>query len=535
MLLFNLKFRIYKFIFFTFIFFYSIILYSQQLISSSLPVNPFGVGVPYTFFKVNTLSERASFRKSQLENAKILTGKGGYVRIWCFLDYNFEGLAKSGEMLRDGPSECVEAVKQAHMLDLVPVVLFQDGVWKDSNSPINGNGAYTKFNEYSNKVAEVVLKLNSVTPENRVVWVEMANEPNWTESWFSRSGSEVIQAAELAYQISQTIDAIRFKTTNSVKVKILGPALSPFGSVSQQNSNGNKPFTERSDGFVKKMGIAVPGLFRRYDAWNSHAYPDSVFTGSDCKCGLETQYGMTAYRYELKAAGLNPNTPVILTEAGIWNNQNDGADFIAKVDQNGRGSGAFPRVWFGPEIQYNNIQAVIGFLLGIPSPEYAPYNWLDPWRSIGYGGPVTVNDWTPIFKRVVQYRQQVLPTSQLPEGRYRIPNGSIYYSNGMGALCGYENMSEFIWGGGKADLSNVKSVLAIPFSFNKLNGKCIAILPSGRYRIPDGTILFSNGKGAYCSYSNMKQFLKAGGNADLSNVTSISSVPLGNKSEGICP
>ena len=63
--------------------FYVIQVYSQQSTVSALPANPFGIGVPYTFFKINNLSERAVFRKSQLENAKILTGKGGYSSCEC--------------------------------------------------------------------------------------------------------------------------------------------------------------------------------------------------------------------------------------------------------------------------------------------------------------------------------------------------------------------------------------------------------------------------------------------------------------------
>lgn len=572
----------------------------QAQILPPLPKNPFGVGVPYSFFKIYKLSDRADYRNSQLANASTLVGRGGYVRIWCFLDVNFEGLLDPEVKVYDGPTECVGAVEKAHSLGLIPVVLFQDGVWKDENSPKDANGAYEKFFEYSSKVADVVSSLDQVTPNGRVVWVEMANEPNWSESWFSKTGSESIQAAEVAYQSKQTIDAIRSRTQNSPKIKILGPALSPYGSMSNPNSNGVKPFSQKSDQFVLYMKAAVPGLFKKYDAWNSHAYPQVLFTDVDCSkddCSLDKQYGLTAYRHELQAAGLGSDTPVILTEAGLWNNQQGGADFMAAdFDSNGRGSGAFPQVWFAPGKQYNNMQAVIGFMLGINTTSFAPYNWLDPWRSIGIGGPLTQSDWTPIFRRVVEYREKVLPTAKLsegryllpsgaivyannvgqycqfsdmdsflynggspdlsnvksivslplelvssdvcnsimPEGRYRIPNGAIYYSNGKGGLCSYGNMDEFKWGGGNSNLSNVKSVTAIPFAANTLQGKCNALLPVGRYRTPNGIKYYSYGNGQYCSYPNMAKFLSGGGKRDLSNVTSISSIPPGNQNQGNC-
>ena len=51
-------------------------------------------------------------------------------------------------------------------------------------------------------------------------------------------------------------------------------------------------------------------------------------------------------------------------------------------------------------------------------------------------------------------------------------------------------------------------------------------LTTGTYRLPDGTIFFTNGQGEYCAFANWNEFLLLGGSARLTGVTSLTDSPV---------
>jgi hypothetical protein len=432
-----------------------------------LPQNPFGIGSDYVGFNANSLAQRAEFRNAQLQNAAILTGSGGYVRIWCHIGQIWTSPQEQGA------AECANAVQRAHELNQVPVVVIQEAPYADdpSSDPAIGFNDYTT---YSRAVANLVSGLSR--PDGRVLWIEMANEPNWTDWWLSKTCSYKIRAHQVARQTYQTIQAVR--SIGDAKIKILGPALAPYGDFDPNPNAGKSCDRERgimglsSDLFLNEMKLEVPQLFSppMYDAWNSHAYPDFVFeicsrNGDGC-AEINKQRGLMGYRSELQTVGLPADFPIILTEAGYPDNQVTGAEFMVKSNGKGGWMGAYPEVWLsqGP---YNNVQAVIGYLLG--SPNESGYNWMDPWDSLG-----VFPEWstlTPLLKSVFTYRNSVLPTGKLSAGRYHLPSGTIFYANGVGQVCNYASWNAYLQGGGAADLSNVTAIIAIPYG-NTLMGIC---------------------------------------------------------------
>lgn len=369
-----------------------------------LPANPFGIGVYYTSIPAGSSSERRNNAHEQLSKAALLSGIGGYVRLWCHLE------KAPTPPYEDGPSECAKAVQEAHDLYLVPVVVMQDMVYSDDSTLSSADGA-KDFSSFSLKMKSLVSQLP--TPNGRAVWIEMSNEPNFTDWWGTFNCSSIVRAHEVARQTFQTITKIR--ELNNPLIRILGPSLSPYGDFDSTKKNPNGlcfgrrgALGLRSDGFVKEMKNAVPGLFGptpMYDAWNTHAYPEGAQfglcggTGQQPCPATALQYGVTAYRYEMQAAGLPSNFPVIITEAGYPSTDYVGAQFLAAVDTKGTWSGAYPDVWLKPG-RYNNVLGVMGFILS--TPETTAYNWLEPADSIN---PIfSWNRASAVFKSTYNYR-----------------------------------------------------------------------------------------------------------------------------------
>jgi hypothetical protein len=79
-------------------------------------------------------------------------------------------------------------------------------------------------------------------------------------------------------------------------------------------------------------------------------------------------------------------------------------------------------------------------------------------------------------------------------GNYRLADGTIFFSNGRDAYCTFQNMEHWSFASDKA----LRPADSIPPLRN--DGPCVVVLPAGNYRQLDGLIFFSNGKDAFCAY-----------------------------------
>jgi hypothetical protein len=82
---------------------------------------------------------------------------------------------------------------------------------------------------------------------------------------------------------------------------------------------------------------------------------------------------------------------------------------------------------------------------------------------------------------------------------YRLGDGTIFFSNGRDAYCTYQNMEHWSFAANK----ELRSANSFPSLRN--DGPCGILLPAGNYRQPDGLIFFSNGKDAFCAYRKVPQ------------------------------
>lgn len=188
--------------------------------------------------------------------------------------------------------------------------------------------------------------LNSLNWPTRDKLVILYNETNHANEW---GGS--VNPEEYAVHINNIIDQFKKRGPNFV---LLNAALD---------------LSAPNDAFVyfQRMNSAVPGIFKKFDGWASHSYPQPGFSGNPYEKGRKTILG---YKEELAYLKNNfgvENIPVFITETG-WKNtylsQNEIADFYKK---------AFTEIWTEP-----NIIAVTPFLLHAGDGGFEGFSFLAP-------------------------------------------------------------------------------------------------------------------------------------------------------------
>jgi hypothetical protein len=329
--------------------------------------------------------DQVTYRERQLQQTKYLAGTGGHVRLWC-------------QMSR--LSDCQASVQRAYQFDLVPVVLINDPVFaSDSVSP------HRNFSGYATQFANYVNSLPILTDRHLVI--ELANEPNFSDWWFSRTCSATTRAIEIAQASAQVID--RVKQLNKTNVKIAGVSLSPY-SDSNPTSNGaggcdrGTQLDLPSTFFVTEMRKERPDLFGKLDAWNSHPYSSEAFrlcVRPDCPAIIDDP-ALRMYKEEMIAAGVSSNLPIYLTEVGTYigvSSQGEADMFVNKANSS---MGMYPQVWLAGGA-YNNVKGIMGFILPIPG--FDSYAWLNPNSVISESAPYQTP--YPIYSQVRRLRRQL--------------------------------------------------------------------------------------------------------------------------------
>ena len=113
-----------------------------------------------------------------------------------------------------------------------------------------------------------------------------------------------------------------------------------------------------------------------------------------------------------------------------------------------------------------------------------------------------------------------------PIGNYHLPQGINFYSSGKGSYCAYANWNDYLLSGGNSNIDQILHISALPSDLGDMP-VCIPILAKGRYQLPTKVLFSSDGKGDYCTYSNLDAFVFLGGDRNLKNVTQISALATG--------
>jgi pimeloyl-ACP methyl ester carboxylesterase len=97
----------------------------------------------------------------------------------------------------------------------------------------------------------------------------------------------------------------------------------------------------------------------------------------------------------------------------------------------------------------------------------------------------------------------------IPEGNFHT-KGTVYYSNGRNAYCGftsplhYRLSSSRKWG----DWREISDLA--PYSSMRNDGICKVIIPEGNFH-HKGTVYYSNGQGAYCGFTSPEHYRQKSG------------------------
>ena len=417
---------------------------SDFFASSVLPENPFGMGAAFGEWN---LTPDPKLREMQLRQTLYLAGRGGHVRLWC---NPYDVIA------------CQDSINRAYELDLVPVIMVQMNYYaNDSQSP------HRDFKSLAGHYAWFVDQLPVINGRNLLI--ELANEPNFTDMWFSQTCSYVTRAIEVAQASAQILDKV--KSLNKPQIKMLFVALSPYSDSNPIPTGDGKckrgtRNALASTTFVTKMKKERPDLFSKIDAWNSHPYSlEDYYQCTRPNCPLpKDDAGLTAYRQEMQVAGMPSDFPVYLTEVGTYWSISSllTADrFVHPADYN---LGIYPEIWLA-DLPYNNVKGIMPFILPLDGFDF--YAWLNPCGSVSETPPYQTA--RPIYNRVRSLRVNkygdsgfALPSFMLPTVDYKCTYRSDWDFSNVQGTRGWRFLessgrlmtfdpAEYIWKGAETD------------------------------------------------------------------------------------
>ena len=192
-------------------------------------------------------------------------------------------------------------------------------------------------------------------------WVEWLNSLNWViQNRYVILFNEPNQAKEWGNEINpREYAVIAQEFHNQLKTASADFFILPAGlDTAAPNSAGTMAATE----FWRQMYLTNPEIFKLFDGWNSHSYPNPNFSGTVTASGLGTIRSYLAEINYLSRFGLKANLPIFITETG-WINSVPGLPELFTQ--------AFTQVWQQP-----NLVAVTPFVLNYPQAPFKQFAWL---------------------------------------------------------------------------------------------------------------------------------------------------------------
>lgn len=289
------------------------------LLLSALPANAYDIPNPNNKFGIHILFPEELEKASKLVNSN---GDWGYVTIPIqSYDHDLQKWQKF-----------MDNAKRLHIIPIIRLATYPEGnFW--TKPTLFDTLDWPNF-------------LDSLNWPTRDKLVILYNETNHAQEW-----GEQISPEEYAIHISDIIDQFKKRSSDFVLL------------------NGALDLSAQNDAFAyfRRMNYSVPGIFKKFNGWASHSYPQPGFSGNPYEKGRKTILG---YKEELAFLKNNfgiENIPVFITETG-WKNtylsQNEIAQFYTK---------AFTEIWTEP-----NIIAVTPFLLSAGSGGFEGFSFLAP-------------------------------------------------------------------------------------------------------------------------------------------------------------
>src|SRR3989344_154213 len=237
-------------------------------------------------------------------------------------------------------------------LKLIPIVRLatsvEGGVWKKA--------AYTDLDEVRNWV-EFLNSLGWVVKNRYVV---LFNEPNHAKEW-----GATISPDEYAKTVRVYHD---FLKAASADFFILPAGMDLAAS--------KTPVTMAANDYWKGMYRADPDVFKLFDGFVSHSYPNPGFSGSVWERGQRSVRGFEWEVDYLRGYGLADNLPVFITETGWAHSEGVGRPsrgYLNSAVVADNLKTAFTSIW-----DQSNIVAVTPFILNYQDVPFDNFSWTRP-------------------------------------------------------------------------------------------------------------------------------------------------------------
>lgn len=196
-------------------------------------------------------------------------------------------LIEDRDRKKDKWQEFFNDLRRRHLIPLVRIATHPEGEsWKIPNTG------------EENEWADFLNNLNWPT-KNRYVIV--FNEPNHATEWGNK-----VDARAYAQVLDAYITALKNKSEDFFILNAGFDASAP-----QQIPNYQDEVS-----FMQEMNNAVPGIFEKLDAWDSHSYPNPGFVGSPTATGRGTVGTWYWELQQLRNLGVSKILPVFITETG---------------------------------------------------------------------------------------------------------------------------------------------------------------------------------------------------------------------------
>jgi hypothetical protein len=274
--------------------------------------------------------------RSDLDKAQALLnstgGDWGYVTV----------VIREDQRNTDYWQEVFDSMREKHLIPIVRLATKQDG------------GVWTVPEEIEmKKWAEFLNSLNWVVKNRYVI---LFNEPNHAKEW-----GGTLRPEEYAKVAMTMAGELKQQSSDFFVLPAGMDASAPNGAD-----------TMAATTYWERMYAAEPEVFKRFDGWTSHSYPNPGFMGNPGDTGMRSIRGYIHELAVVSAYGVPANIPVFITETG-WQHQQGkrqsgiSADLAAKYY-----TLAYENAWNNPQVV-----AVTPFILNYPSEPFDMFSWVD--------------------------------------------------------------------------------------------------------------------------------------------------------------
>lgn len=282
--------------------------------------------------------------------------------------------------------------------------------------------------------------LNSLNWVIKNRYVILFNEPNHAKEWGGK-----IDPAGYAQVASVFAAGLKGASDDFFILPAGFDAVAPNGSQTMEMTN-----------FFKRMYKQDNEVFKIFDGWTSHSYPNPAFSGKVSDIGKSSVKGYAWELNYLSGFGLDKGLPVFITETGwVRKTQEDEEKIALKIVN------AYKNVW-----NDSRIVAVTPFVLNYPSDPFDQFSWKKP----------NSDEFYPQYERVVQLEKvsgQPVQVDTFELDKRAIPDELIASSDEEFVIT-LKNTGQAIW-----DAENYR--LEVSGDFGKGNSWVSQIIPTKPY------------------------------------------------------